>query len=106
MLEKKRLQKEELRLQIISKVTNALNKLYQKIFFREAYIFGSLTKSHRFTGYSDIDIGFFGLRDEDFFKALAFLSGELASDIDIIQLEGHKFKDKIIREGIRWTKKD
>jgi len=106
VLEKKKLQREELRLKTIARIKATLEKLSQKIFFKEAYIFGSLIKSHKFTRNSDIDIGFVGLKDEEFFRALAILSGELEIDVDIIQLESHRFKDKIMREGIKWTKKD
>ncbi|MFQ6052375.1 MAG: nucleotidyltransferase family protein [Candidatus Hydrothermarchaeota archaeon] len=105
-LEKKKSQREKLRLKTIKKINHVLNKLSHDIQFKEVYIFGSLTKPHRFSKNSDIDMGFIGLRDEDFFKALAFLLRELEFEVDIIQLERHRFRDKIMRESIKWTKKD
>jgi predicted nucleotidyltransferase len=104
-LKKKKQQREEVRLKFIARVMDVLDELSQKVFFKEAYIFGSLIKREKFSGASDIDVGFIGLKDKDFFQALAFLSRELACDVDIMQLEGHKYKEKILREGIRWKKK-
>jgi hypothetical protein len=106
VLEKKKFQKEKLRTSTLAKVDAALSKLSREVLFKEAYIFGSLQSPRKFSKYSDIDIGFIGLKDRDFFKAHAFLSRELATDIDIIQLEEHKFKDKIIRDGIKWKRKN
>lgn len=106
VLEEKKSKREEFRLKTIADITDALNELFQEIFFEEAYIFGSLIKPHKFSQDSDIDIGFIGLNDQDFFKALAFLSRKIGSDVDIIQLEGHRFKDKIMKESIKWRKKD
>jgi len=107
---KKKADDEKARLQYLEKVFAALCKLSKEIDFKEAYIFGSLAKPFSFSpgaggfgGCSDIDIGFAGLRDEDFFKAAAFLSSELEIDVDVVQLEGHRLEEKIKREGIKWT---
>lgn len=105
VLKKKKLQREKLRVKTIARVKSALEKLSQEVLFKEAYIFGSVIKPYKFAGKSDVDIGFIGLNDEEFFKALAILSRELGADTDIIQLEGHRFKDKIMSEGMRWTKR-
>lgn len=105
-IERKRKEREVFRLQLIEKVFNALNKLAIKIPFKEAYLFGSIVKPHKFMKGSDIDIGFVGLKDGHFFKAMSFVSSEVGMDIDIVQLEGHRLEDKVKEKGIRWTKKD
>jgi predicted nucleotidyltransferase len=105
-INRKRNEDEEWRLQCIERLFEILHNLSKSIFFNEAYIFGSVVKPHRFSEHSDIDIGFIGLQDEDFFKTMSFISGQIGVEVDIIQLEGHRLADKIKREGIRWTKKD
>ncbi len=103
-LERRRARREQLRQELLHAVSDALAELSRQIVFTEAYIFGSLTRPERFSEESDIDIAFVGLRDEDFFKALAFLSDRLGRDLDLVQLEKHPHKAQIIREGIPWTK--
>ncbi len=90
---------ENLRAELLSKIRSALSELLKAVHFEEAYIFGSiLTLS--FSWESDIDIAFIGLRDKDLFRAMAFLSDYLGRDVDVIQLEGHRLREKIRREGI------
>lgn len=67
-------------------------------------MFGSIVKPYGFRKESDIDIGFMGLRDEDFFRAMSFVSGELGADVDVIQLESHRLALKIRQEGLKWTR--
>lgn len=85
-LEEKKKAQEELRLQMLEKLNHALDALNRELPFREAYLFGSIKEPFRFTEGSDIDVGFIGLRDEHFFKAMSFLSSELQTDVDIVQL--------------------
>ena len=104
-LYKKSLERERLRLATIDKVRQILKQMSEIIFFREAYLFGSITQPHRFFEKSDIDIAFVGLKDEDFFPALVYLSRSLKRDVDIVQLEKHRLREKIIKEGILlWTR--
>lgn len=97
--------RERRRKERLTAVLEALDRLSRQISFEEAYIFGSLAKRERFFGDSDVDIAFVGLRDEDFFQAIAFLSQELETEVDLLQLEGHPRRGKIIQEGIRWKKR-
>lgn len=96
---------EALRRKVIERLFHALAALAGRVEFKEAYIFGSITKEGRFDNNSDIDVGFIGLGDEDVVPAIAFLSGELERDVDVVQLEGHKLA-AYIREGIKWKRKD
>ena len=90
----------------VAAVLGALDALSHQVFFDQAYIFGSLAKPHRFFKDSDVDIAFVGLKDEDFFQTIAFLSRELDKEVDVLQLEEHPMRDKIVREGIKWKKND
>jgi len=101
-----RQRREQERLEKLSAVFAALEKLAAETPFQEAYIFGSLTKPYQFSSNSDIDIGFIGLREEDFLPAMAFLSMELGVEVDIVQLEGHRLREKVITEGVGWKKQD
>lgn len=103
-LEDKRRQREEERLKLLDRIGEALGKLSSEISFKEAYVFGSVTKPYRFLKDSDIDIAFVGLRDEDFFKAMAFLARMLCREVDVLTLEGHRMEGRVKEEGIPWKK--
>lgn len=90
---------EILRRGMIEKIHEAISELSKEVHFKSAYIFGSVLKQW-FSDESDIDIAFEGLKDKDFFKAMAFLSRYLERDVDVVQLEGHRLRDKIMKEGI------
>ena len=47
-----------------------------------------------------------GLSDKDLFPTLAYLSHELGSEVDIIQLEGHLLAEKVVRERINWNRQN
>lgn len=100
---RKRQKNEALRKEIISKTIDALSKLSELVYFKDAYIFGSILKPY-FSEDSDIDIAFEELKDKDFFKAMTFISRYIERDVDVIQLEGHRLRDKITKEGIKWRK--
>jgi len=97
---KKKLHCEVLRKDIILKIQEAVSELAKTVYFKDAYIFGSVLTPY-FSEDSDIDIAFTGLKDNDFFKAMRLLSEYTGRDIDIIQLESHRLKDKIIGEGVK-----
>lgn len=104
-VQERRAKREEERMRILQKTTNALNLLANKIKFSQAYIFGSLICPYRFKESSDVDIGFLGLADKDFFRAIALLSREIGRDVDVIQLENHPLKDRIqTGEIIQWKR--
>ncbi len=104
-VQEKKEKREEERKRILQRTTDALNLLAREVKFSEAYIFGSLIHPYNFRDDSDVDIGFLGLADEDFFKAIALLSNEIGRDVDVIQLENHPLKDRIQTAGIiEWTK--
>ena len=99
---KEREQREELRKNLLKNIHNTLGELSQIISFKDAYIFGSVTNPKSFSPFSDIDIAFYGLKEENFFKTMAFLARYLEKNVDIIQLENHRLEKKIINEGIKW----
>lgn len=100
-LEKK---KEARRIRLLRKVKNALGRIRKDLYFKEAYIFGSILKPGRFYNDSDIDIAVNGLKDKDFFLFMARLSDMAGEDVDVLQLEKHRLKDKIMKEGLLWKK--
>ena len=103
-LAKERERRERRRKELLELAFRALEELSQKVPFEEAYIFGSLAKPYRYLEGSDVDIAFVGLKDEDFFRAMAFLSRKLGTDVDVLQLEGHRLQEKVLKEGIRWKR--
>ena len=106
VIEKKKKERENLRLHVIAKILKAIDRLSGEITFDEAYLFGSVTKPFRFLESSDIDIGFVGLDNRHYFKVISYISEEAGRDVDIIQLEDHRLADKIKKGGIRWRRRD
>jgi predicted nucleotidyltransferase len=105
-LKKKRADGEKSRRRRASEVREALRELSGEISFDEAYLFGSITKPGKYSDDSDIDIGFAGLADKDFFLAQAFLSRALGCEVDVVQVErSGRLKDKIREEGVKWKKR-
>lgn len=106
VVERERDDREKLRFHLIEKLFDTLRRLQLEIPFKEAYLFGSIAKPFKFSKDSDIDIGFKGLADDDFFKAMSFISREIGRDVDVVQMERHRLAEKIRREGLKWTRKD
>ena len=104
VLHRKKEERENYRIYTLQKLLSVLEELSKIIPFKEAYIFGSITKKYLFSEHSDVDIGFIGLDDKDFFKAMSFISERIGMDVDIVQLEHHRLKDIIQKEGIPWKK--
>ncbi|MEJ5361034.1 MAG: hypothetical protein WBK20_15370 [Spirochaetota bacterium] len=104
VLQRKKEQRELLRKDVLCKLFSILEELSHSISFDEVYIFGSITKEYSFSEGSDIDIAFLGLSDEDFFKAMSFISSRIGYDVDIVQLENHRLKTIIMSEGLQWKK--
>ena len=105
IIQKKRESREKRRSNTIQRVFKVLKKLAEEISFQEAYLFGSVIRPHTFSENSDLDIGFTGLADKDFFKVMSFLSRETGRDVDVVQLEHHRLSEKIKNEGLLWKKK-
>lgn len=105
-LEEKKKIREVARKKMVMEVFKALERLSEQVRFDEAFVFGSLTQPYTFGNHSDIDIGFVNLQDDTFFFTIAFLSGQLGRDVDVVQLEtAGRIRTKILKEGLRWTKK-
>lgn len=101
---RRREERERLRQEVVALALTALDELAQEVPFKQAYLFGSVARPHRFHPDSDVDIAFVGLSDEHFFRAMALLSRKLGRDVDVVQLESVRWKDAIVREGIRWKR--
>ena len=105
-IKRKKLEMERLRQSLLRNAVTVIAELRRTVSFKDAFIFGSLTKPFKFGINSDIDIAFSGLKDRDFFKAASFISSEIGREVDVIQLEGFRFAEKIKKEGIKWKPKN
>lgn len=99
VLRRKKEERELKRKKMLKKIEEVLNEVGPC--FKEAYIFGGVTKPYRWNENSDVDIGFLGLGNEEWFLVFRTLSEKLGRDVDILHLENHRLRDKIIREGIK-----
>jgi predicted nucleotidyltransferase len=105
-IKEKRDKRETLRKKVLAEIFEALDSLYVRVKFDEAFLFGSVTRPYAFNETSDVDIGFLNLKDEDFFSSISFLSERLGRDVDVVQLESVEgLRQKVLKGAISWTKK-
>ena len=100
-----RQENEKLRQQTLQRVLELLPRLAKRYGFHRAYIFGSVTKKGLFRKNSDIDLAIEGLGDEKYFTFLAEVSDKFNRDVDVIQIEKHRLKNRIIESGIEWKRR-
>lgn len=105
-LRKERRENEKTRKQLLQHLLRALPQLAARYGFARVYVFGSLTKKGRFRKTSDVDVAIEGLTDEKYFTFMTELADLLGREVDVIQLERHHLKERIIESGIEWKKSD
>lgn len=98
VLEKKRKKRERERKKVLQEIKGVLRELLG--YFEKAYIFGSITKPYRWNEWSDIDVGLFGLSNKDWFSVFCKLSERVEREIDVLHLEGHRLRKKVMEEGV------
>ena len=91
---------EALRLAVRERLRSVLRRLVP---VDQVMVFGSLTKPHRFTDTSDIDIA---LEAEpagtSLYQLTALLAEEMGRPVDIVLLSECRFRDRIASEGEIW----
>jgi predicted nucleotidyltransferase len=91
---------EALRLGVRERLRSVLRQLHP---VDQIVVFGSLTKPHRFTGTSDIDLAVETEPAEtSLYQLTALLAEEMGRPVDIILLSECRFRDRIAREGEIW----
>ena len=105
ILEKKRSQLEQERQSLLKKTIHWLDQYGSKYGIKKAYIFGSITRSHRFSDQSDIDIAVEMTNTDDFFSLSGWLSEVTGREVDIIPIQQCHFANRIRERGIQWTPK-
>jgi len=103
-LRKERQENEKIRQQTLKQLLRALPQLAARYGFARAYVFGSLTKKERFRKTSDVDLAVEGLTDEKYFTFMAELSGLMGREVDVIQIEKHHLKNRILETGLEWKR--
>jgi predicted nucleotidyltransferase len=105
VIENKKADREEKRLQTLFALKEILSDLAPKYDFSRAYIFGSVVKKGRFRYESDVDIAVFDLKNENFFRLMSDISNSLGREVDLYQIEIDEFLRKTIEEtGILWIR--
>ena len=91
---------EALRMAVRERLRSVLRRLVP---VEQVVVFGSLTKPHRFTDTSDIDIA---LETEpagrSIYQLTALLAEEMGRPVDIVLLSECRFRDRIAKEGEIW----
>ncbi len=103
--EKKR-KAERIRKEILVRVFTVLEHASQRFGFKRAYIFGSISQKNKWSEPSDFDIAIERIDPTMYFKLKIFLEDGLDLEIDLSDLNNIHFKDKVIKEGILWEKRD
>lgn len=93
-----------MREQMLQQLLRSLPQLAARYRFARAYVFGSLTKKGGFQKASDVDVAVEGLPDEKYFAFMAELSDLLGREVDVIQIEKHHLKNRILEIGLEWKK--
>lgn len=92
---------ERLRLEMRRELRAALEELLPG---HTVIIFGSLTRPGRFNEFSDADIA---LPEEPFnlsvYQLISLLGERLGRPVDVVLLSECRFREKIEREGEKWT---
>jgi hypothetical protein len=103
-LRKERQENEKMRKQMLQQLLRSLPLLAARYGFARAYVFGSLTQKGRFRKTSDVDVAVEGLTDEKYFTFMAELSDLLGREVDVIQIEKHRLKNRILEIGLEWKR--
>ena len=83
-----------------ARLRTALNELIPG---NTVLVFGSLTHRGQFNDASDVDLAFeIQPNGIDTLQLMAELFEQLDRPVDIINLEGCRFREKILRTGERW----
>lgn len=104
LVQKKTEMQEITRKRGLQAVSRALDQLSEEYAWDDAFIFGSVTQPGRFSDTSDIDIGLWGLQRFALYEFVGKISTLLDRDVDVVRLEECRFAEKIINNGIQWTK--
>jgi predicted nucleotidyltransferase len=103
-LRNERQENEKIRQQTLKQLLRSLPQLASRYDFKRAYVFGSLAKKGRFRKTSDVDVAVEGLTDEKYFTFMAELSELLGREVDVVQIEKHHLKNRILETGLEWTR--
>ncbi len=93
--------REDLRRDVRKKLEQALHELAPG---EEVVLFGSVTQPHAFHEKSDVDIAFVHEPEKLSRYALqAKLEERIGCPVDLVIISECRFREKIMREGERWT---
>lgn len=102
--EEKSKNRERTRVETLERVKTALAELSEEVSFKKAYIFGSVTTPYRFTDRSDVDLAFSALAEDRLFYVTGRLSRSLERDVNVVDLDELRFREKILKTGVEWKK--
>jgi len=105
LLQQRDAQRRARRLEVLGDTRRRLRAaLAELIPGKEVIIFGSLTKPGVFNDRSDVDLALTGSSSSvDPLRLTAELTERLGRPVDVVVLDQCRFREKIQREGERWT---
>jgi uncharacterized protein len=104
VLMRRRQENEQQRLDLLTQVMAWLDANAADYGIDRAYLFGSITRPHRFAEASDVDIAVEQIDPDRFFTAMGTLMETLERDVDLVELSKCHFADRIRQRGLLWTR--
>ena len=92
--------RENKRLAMLQKTTQALIDIQSRFECREAYIVGSLLVENRWCDTSDVDVALSGCSNH-LLAVMKVLEDATGRDVDVIDLDIHSFAEQFRRHGIK-----
>ena len=101
-MERQRLEElERLRQEVRRRLREVLDGTFPE---QRVFVFGSLIRPGKFTDESDIDLALESdPRGMTIYQLTGLLSERMGRRVDVILLDECRFRDRILREGERWT---
>ena len=93
-------EKENRRKKILKQAKMDLARYFRNKRVSEVYLLGSILEPGRFSDLSDIDIAVSNL-GEDYFKTFSDLEEFFSTNIDLIEMERCRFKERIYSQGLK-----
>jgi len=97
---KEKEERELKRKKLLEEIVPKIKEYFKDKRVEKVYIFGSILEEYCFYDSSDVDIAVEGLK-ENYFRIFSDLEDIVGRNIDLLELEYCKFKEKIYNCGLR-----
>ena len=93
-------EREAKRKKLLEEIIPKLKEYFKDKKIEKVFLFGSILREGFFYDFSDVDIACEGL-EEDYFTIFSDLEDLIGINIDLVELEHCKFREEILKKGVR-----